>query len=73
MKEQKRTTGEPSLLVDRREAAGMCRISVDHFLRLVESGAAPSPVRLGRAVRWQRAALEGWIQAGCPRQRGGRS
>ncbi|QDV05617.1 hypothetical protein Poly30_11150 [Planctomycetes bacterium Poly30] len=55
----------------------MCRISVDHFLRLVESGAAPEPVRLGRAVRWQRAVLVEWIQNGCQQQksgnRGGRS
>lgn len=46
------------LLVDRKEAAAMLGVSLRSFLRLVERGVAPAPVRLGRLTRWRVADLE---------------
>jgi len=31
-----------------------------HWLRLVDAGRAPQPVRFGRLVRWPLASLEEW-------------
>lgn len=46
------------LLVGRKEAAAMLGVSLRSFLRLVERGVAPAPVRLGRLTRWRVADLE---------------
>jgi predicted DNA-binding transcriptional regulator AlpA len=57
--------------VPRYEAAQACSqrygFSVRHWLRLVDSGRAPQPVRFGRLTRWSVNTLEEWEQAGCPR------
>ena len=34
--------------------------------RLADGGRMPRPVRLGGLVRWRRAELQAWIDAGCP-------
>lgn len=36
--------------------------------RLVLAGRVPEPLKIGRAVRWPRKAIERWIDAGCPRR-----
>lgn len=47
--------------------------SVRHVYRLADAGRMPRPVRLGALVRWRRAELVAWIEAGCPSQQlGGR-
>jgi excisionase family DNA binding protein len=44
-----------------------------HVVRLADAGRMPRPIRLGSLVRWRRAELEAWIDAGCPsKQPGGR-
>jgi excisionase family DNA binding protein len=40
-----------------------------HVYRLADAGRMPAPVQIGRLVRWQRAAVESWIAAGCPGNR----
>lgn len=35
--------------------------------RWSRNGAMPSPVRMGSAVRFRRAEIMAWIEAGCPR------
>ena len=59
-------------LLTKGEAGRLCPVSGRHFRRLVESGAAPLPVRLGRLVRWQKSLLLGWIASGCPAMTEGR-
>jgi excisionase family DNA binding protein len=39
-----------------------------HIVRLADANRMPRPIRLGSLVRWRRAELEAWIDAGCPSQ-----
>jgi excisionase family DNA binding protein len=41
-------------------------VSRSFVRKLHDSSRLPRPVRLGRAVRWRRAELFAWLQAGCP-------
>ncbi len=52
--------------VDARACGSRYGVSWRHWLRLVDSGRAPQPVRFGRLVRWPLAALDTWEAAGCP-------
>lgn len=54
------------LLLSATSAAALCGISPDTLRRLADAGSAPRPLRLGRAVRWRRADIEVWVEAGCP-------
>ncbi len=38
--------------------------SLRHVRRLQAAGHLPPPVRLGRLVRWPRAAIDRWLAAG---------
>ena len=58
----------PALLTVRQVAA-MLGCSPRHVYRLADAGKMPGPVRLGVLVRWDRAAIESWLAAGCPRVR----
>jgi predicted DNA-binding transcriptional regulator AlpA len=55
-----------SFLVDSREASRLCGLGKTAWYALLAAGRCPLPVRLGRAVRWNRAELEAWAAAGCP-------
>lgn len=46
--------------------ADMLYVSERHIWALNSSGRLPRPIRLGRAVRWDRNELERWIAAGAP-------
>lgn len=59
-------TEHDTLLLDARDAATMCRLSKSTWHKLVASGKAPKPIKLGRSSRWNRGELEDWIAAGCP-------
>jgi len=48
------------------QVAKLLGVSARHVRRLVDAGKAPQPVRLGRACRWARPAVEAWIADGCP-------
>ena len=56
-------------LLTAAEAAEVAGVAKRSWWRYVSSGKAPTPVRLGGAVRWRRSELAEWIQAGCPRVR----
>jgi excisionase family DNA binding protein len=59
--------GDAELLLDVKTAAKLLAISSATLRRLSDSGLAPRPMKLGRAVRYRRAELEQWVAAGCPR------
>ncbi len=59
-------TGSNPLLVSSNAAALMCGISRSAWYKLVSSGKAPRPVKLGRLARWRRDEVEAWVAAGCP-------
>jgi excisionase family DNA binding protein len=54
------------LVLSASETAGLLGISRAHLWRLHSSGRLPRPIRLGRAVRWDRKTLEAWVAAGAP-------
>jgi len=59
------TAAAPQLL-DVEAVAALLGCSPRHVYRLSDSGRMPAPLRLGALVRWNRAAVESWIDQGCP-------
>ena len=55
-----------TLLLDVRAVATLLGCSQRHVYRLSDAGRMPAPVKLGALVRWNRAAVETWINEGCP-------
>lgn len=53
-------------LLDVEQVAQLCGCSTRHVRRLADAGRMPRPLKLGALLRWQRAAVEEWIAAGCP-------
>ena len=54
--------------LDARQCSQRYGFSVRHWLRLVDAGKAPQPVRFGRLARWSvHQTLEKWEADGCPR------
>ncbi len=66
MKDQHDKSIEVALLT-LPQVAGMVNMGKRTFRRLVDRGAAPTPVRINRMVRWEKKKVEAWIAAGCPR------
>ncbi len=60
-----KSKGAPALLDVTQVAADLC-CSTRHVFRLAKRGLIPQPVRLGSLVRWKRAAIDAWLQRGCP-------
>ena len=60
------TEGTARLALTAEQVAQVMGISRSHVWRLHSSGHLPCPVRLGRAVRWDRKTLEAWLEAGGP-------
>lgn len=54
-----------AVAIDVDACASRYGISKRHWLRLVDSGRAIQPIRLGRLVRWNIASLEAWERDGC--------
>lgn len=49
------------------DVAKLLDVSQRHIWKMLASGRfGPQPARLGRAVRFSRAELVAWIDAGCP-------
>lgn len=60
------TANRECALLDVRVVARMLGCSARHIRRLADAQRMPSPVRLGRVLRWSRATVEQWIKEGCP-------
>ena len=56
-------------MIDVGTVASLLSCSVRHVYRLSDAGKMPRPTKLGALVRWNRAALEAWLAAGCPASR----
>lgn len=60
--------GEPNMtnkLLSVRQVADLLCISERSIFRLVDAAKMPKPIRLGRAIRWNREEVETWIASGC--------
>lgn len=54
-------------LLSGKQVAQLLSISPAHFFKLKRTGRlGPMPVRLGRCVRYRRAEILAWIDAGVP-------
>jgi excisionase family DNA binding protein len=61
-----------SLLLAADQVAELLGLSVRSIKRLSSEGTLPGVVRIGRSVRFSRAALEEWVGRGCPPAKGPR-
>lgn len=57
------------IAISARELAGMLDVSLRQVWRLNASGKLPRPLRIGGSVRWNRAEIQQWFEAGCPDRR----
>jgi excisionase family DNA binding protein len=55
-----------ALTVNAKQAAKLLNISQRQLWRLNSTGRLPKPIRLGHCVRWRKAELEAFIEAGAP-------
>ena len=55
-----------NLMVSKRQASELLQISTRTIDNLKREGLMPQPIRIGRAVRWNRGELVAWVDAGCP-------
>jgi excisionase family DNA binding protein len=56
------------LLIDSREASKLLKVSPRTLWAMQNDGRMPSPIKIGKAVRFSYEALKTWVEAGCPRQ-----
>ncbi|AMV32559.1 Prophage CP4-57 regulatory protein (AlpA) [Pirellula sp. SH-Sr6A] len=54
-------------LIGITELAELLGVSGRQVYRLMNDGLMPPPVRLGGSLRWDRLAVDQWIQSGCPK------
>lgn len=60
-------TAPAPLLLDAAACAALCSVSRATWFSWQASGLIPAAVlRRGRIVRWSRAEIEAWCNAGCP-------
>ncbi|NQU42943.1 helix-turn-helix domain-containing protein [bacterium] len=58
-------------LLDVGQVATLLNCSTRHIYRLSDAGKMPPPLRLNSLVRWSKAGIEEWVNAGCPSCRKG--
>ncbi len=49
------------LLLSAGALAQLLGVSVRHVWRLRDAGDLPAPIKLGKLIRWRRAAIERWL------------
>lgn len=54
------------LALSAAELARRLGVSLRHIRRLDSAGKLPTPIRLGRSVRWPVVEIEAWLAAGAP-------
>jgi excisionase family DNA binding protein len=69
-----RSLGSPDFaelptLLDVKDVAALLGCSSRHIYRLADGGRMPAPLHVGALVRWRRADIAAWIEAGCGRVR----
>jgi predicted DNA-binding transcriptional regulator AlpA len=55
-----------ALTANAKQVAAMLGVSVRQVWRLHTTGRLPKAIRLGNCVRWRRAEIEAFVEAGCP-------
>ena len=52
---------EPPLLLSAADLAHLLSIGTRTVWRLRDAGDLPAPIRLGKLIRWRKAAIERWL------------
>ena len=63
------TTELQPLMVSQKDLPKLLSVSDRHISKLQSTGRFPRPVRLGSRKLWSVAALERWVEEGCPAPR----
>jgi len=69
-KQPDRNGGADPAMLDVRGVASLLSCSARHIYRMADAGRMPRPLKLGSLVRWRRADIDAWLEAGCPPCRG---
>ena len=56
----------PAVTLNAKQVAAMLNVSVRQVWRLHTTGWLPKAIRLGNCVRWRRAEIEAFVEAGAP-------
>lgn len=64
MTDERTGPSDPSDVLDEREAAELLRVSEATLADLRRSGKGPPAARVGKAVRYSRAAVLSWVAGG---------
>jgi len=67
--QKKASSVREALALCARELAEMLDVSLRQVWRLNSADKLPKPIRLGGSVRWNRAEVTAWFEAGCPDRR----
>lgn len=59
----------PSMLMSLSDVAHELSFSVKTVRRMVDRGAIPGVIRIGRAIRVQRDKFVAWTKNGCPKRK----
>jgi len=62
----KGAVGSEAALLDVGQVAAILNCSRRHVFRLTQVGRMPRPLKLGSLLRWNRQAVQEWIDRGCP-------
>jgi|CXWL01.1.fsa_nt_gi excisionase family DNA binding protein len=54
------------VLITLEELAEILHLSSRTLQRKLSAGELPTPIRIGRSIRWQMSTILKWIQDGCP-------
>lgn len=57
---------DEALLLNSRAVAKLLTVCDKTVYTMQKNGEMPKPVKIGRAVRWGRAEIMAWVDAGCP-------
>jgi prophage regulatory protein len=64
--QQQGTSLRKALAISAKELAELLNVSLRQIWRLNSAGKLPKAIRLGGSVRWNRAEIQQWFEAGCP-------
>jgi excisionase family DNA binding protein len=59
---------EHGLLINTDEVAKLLKASPRTVWKMQNEGEMPTPIRIGRAVRWGYGEIKAWVNAGCPKR-----
>ena len=63
---QNQNSSSPSIAISAKELAQMLGVSLRQIWRLNATAKLPKNLRLGGSVKWSRAEITHWFEAGCP-------